>query len=219
MNQQETKILFAKMQVRFGSRWAGQFPEGLIDLAVREWTSALKDFTLADAEAGLDAWSSDGVPHVNEFKRVCAEARRNKQAGYPTLHDVDVALAQVIEEVGRRPAGMPYSYADGAKWLRERVLDRMCPDEAPRKHNRGDAWNWPYLTRCIVHAREFLQMPANHQAAVLAAREDGVFWRGEPIEDLMRVHAEHQRMVDMGPDAYRKEAIKRLRELSVKSAA
>lgn len=143
------------------------------------------------------------------------------EAGYPTIGDVDAALAQLIGAVpeDRWPAGMPLGPRDAARWLRENVLEGPQTEEAPYRHKKSEGWAWPYLNRCLVHARMFVTMPHQHQSYIVAAREDGVVWRGEVFEVFQRVYDEAMRMREIGADAYRKEAIGKLRGMAKEKAA
>lgn len=133
--------------------------------------------------------------------------------GYPTIERVDSALAQIVALVPehKRPTGMPVGPRDAAWWMREHVLDQHHQEESPKRHKSGNGWFWPYMDRCIVHARIFLSMPEAEQNYVLAAREDGVPWRGDDMEIFRLVYDETMRMRKMGADAYRAEAVQKLR--------
>lgn len=135
---------------------------------------------------------------------------------YPTLRDLDDALVEVIGQMPEEHRqGMPPGPLDCARWLRSHVL------EAPQRITRRDgseAWRWPYLDRCLVLARRFLRLPAAEQRTILAAREDGIAWRGDDLETFMRIVGEHYRMRELGAQAYRAEALSQLRGLSLGGA-
>lgn len=133
--------------------------------------------------------------------------------GYPTIEQVDSALAQIVALVPehKRPTGMPVGPRDAARWMREHVLDHHHKEESPRRSKSGESWIWPYLDRCVMHLRIFMGLPADQQAYILAAREDGVMWRGDDFDLFRRVYDETMRMRKMGADAYRAEAVQKLR--------
>lgn len=220
-SRKDISRLFERLSARYGYLWNSQMqtPDHAKATA-DEWYGELKEFDAGQVMDALEAWADDHPPTLPKFKRACMEVEKATR-GLPTLDMVDAALAEIVARVSsdQWPVMMPPGPRDAARWLREHVLDRHHAEESPRRNRSGESWIWPYKDRCILNARMFLSMPSEHQAYILAAREDGVMWRGDDFDFFRRVYDETMRMVDMGPDAYRKEAIKRLRELSVKSAA
>ena len=61
--------------------------------------------------------------------------------------------------------------------------------------------------------QKFRRMRPSEQRFIEAARDERIFWRGESIEDFKLVYEETQRMRQIGPQAYRAEAIGKLKAL------
>lgn len=66
--------------------------------------------------------------------------------------------------------------------------------------------------RFYLEAKLRRQKPSEQQF-IRAAREDGVYWRGDQIEFFREVYSETFRMRSMGARKYRAEAIDKLRAL------
>lgn len=133
---------------------------------------------------------------------------------YPTTHDADEAIAEAIgtiPEETRTAAGSPPAPIDAARWLRNHVLESPQREESPRRTAKGEGWVWPYIDRAALHGRMFYALSEIEQRYLLVAREDGIVWRGDDMEFFRLVVDEYMRMRDMGLDAYRAEAIRRLR--------
>lgn len=139
---------------------------------------------------------------------------------YPTLEDLDSDLAQIagLVPTERRPAGMPPGPQDAARWLRSHIFEPPQRDEAPKQITCRDGstiWRWGYRDRCVVLARAFFALDAAAQSYILAAREDGIPWRGDDLPVFQRIVEEAMRMQEIGADAYRKEALARMRTMRV----
>ena len=61
--------------------------------------------------------------------------------------------------------------------------------------------------------QKFRRMKPSEQRVIEAARDERIFWRGESIEDFKRIYEETQRMRQIGPQAYRAEAMGKLKAL------
>lgn len=151
---------------------------------------------------------------------------RNASAGspdappMPTLPDALQVIASEIRQYrGQRPAGMPASPEDAARWMIAKVLEKHQPEEKPalvtflKGKDSAQTWRWPYLTRIKIQTRQFLHLSPDYQRYIIAAKEDGIPWRGDEEWFFRKVVAEHQRMMEIGVDAYRKEAMAKMRGL------
>ena len=172
-----------------------------------------------DDNCGLCGWTRAQLPDKHSPDR----------PPMPGMSDAYSLVQSEIEQYrGPRPEQMPTDNRDAARWLLARVIDRHHPEEAPELKSKtlgsGDRatvkwfWVWPYLTRIKIQSHQFLRLSPDFQRYIIAAREDGIPWRGED-ESLLpdgtnmfrRVVAEHQRMQEVGPEAYRKEAMAKMR--------
>lgn len=153
-----------------------------------------------------------------------AAMKHDNKPPMPTLEDAHrVVVSEIIAYRGPRPEKMPADNLAAAKWLLNHVLEKHQPEEAPQLKNktegRGEAasekcfWVWPYLTRLKIQSRQFLHLSPDYQRYIIAAKEDGIPWRGDEEWLFRKVVAEHQRMMEIGVDAYRKEVMAKMRGL------
>lgn len=79
---------------------------------------------------------------------------------------------------------------------------------------------YPYIKRICQTLTIFLNLPERKQQIVIAAREDGFWWRGEHEDVLSNgevvwqfalVLREYERQQEIGADAYRAECLKRMK--------
>ena len=71
----------------------------------------------------------------------------------------------------------------------------------------------PYHSRILYTLSIFLRLSVSDQRIVVAAREDGIFWRGDTIKFFMLVIDETQRMRKIGVENYRLESLRRMGKL------
>jgi hypothetical protein len=62
--------IFKKFQVRYGHKWTSGI-SGIEQLAVQEWAKGLAGFTGEQIATGLEYWTGDWPPSMDEFKRAC----------------------------------------------------------------------------------------------------------------------------------------------------
>lgn len=111
------------------------------------------------------------------------------------------------------PTAMPRVAEEAAKWW-VNIIEPPNPQEAPRRlprRNGGVFWLSPYTDRLIYTFGKFIKMSAKQQNAILACREDRVYWRGETVPELMRVYDETMVMREQGIPAYRNKAMGKMR--------
>lgn len=144
----------------------------------------------------------------------------NSRPPMPTLEDAIDLIAQEIEQFrGPRPQGMPQG-KNAAHWLLTTALEKHQHEEAPyvvtftKGKETVEAWRWPFAARVKVQSRQFLYCAPDFQRYIIAAKEDGIPWRGDSEEEFHRVVAEHQIMQSVGPAEYRKQAMRNMRILA-----
>ena len=135
--------------------------------------------------------------------------------------DVERIIACVpVEE---RPEKMRCTPRDAARWWITVVMQRHQPCEAPEKHcvrgGDGYRWDWPYQRRVVDCLKLFLTLPRDFQSYIVAAAEDGIYWRGDSRRMFYEIVSETERMREMGIDAYRRGVLNRLRDFSLGEAA
>ena len=77
----------------------------------------------------------------------------------------------------------------------------------------GYRTEYPYHERLTQTLWAYLRAPEDMRRLVIAAREDGHWWRGEPREALLDIMARTEHMREVGLEAYRGETVKRLKAL------
>ena len=139
---------------------------------------------------------------------------------YPTKADV---VAEVISEISKcrrkRHPDQPVNAHKAAEWLIG-MLEQPNQYDAPYKMTarNGDSfhWVWPYLIKCKALANIFLHADRKHQDMILAAIEEDIKWRGESYEELCKLIPEFHHMREIGVEAYRKEAIAKMKTMAEK---
>lgn len=145
---------------------------------------------------------------------------QGKQTEKPPL--VEHELMKVLGKyMARRqlPYFMPTQPIEAARWWIEQQEPGKS-DEAPRQVSipgSDDARRWicPYHNRLVYTLWKFLHQPFADQKLILAAREDKIFWRGDEMKFFMLLIEEVSRMRKIGIDAYRNEALKKMKELNL----
>ena len=113
------------------------------------------------------------------------------------------------------PEFMPPAPIDAARWWMDQQ-EPAGPDDKPRQVSIvGDddnrRWICPYHLRVCETLKRFLSLPLKDQRIILAAREDGIYWRGDEMYFFMLVIAETEKMRKVGVSAYRDESINKLK--------
>ncbi|MCI0560406.1 MAG: hypothetical protein MN733_18120 [Nitrososphaera sp.] len=129
---------------------------------------------------------------------------------------VEEALQRVVNAYiasgGNLPDFMPQSPIDAAQWWIDHQQTYEEPWETPRQisvvgREEAQRWESPYVNRLRGTLRLFLGLPYQQQRYILAAWEDGVWWRGENLDwHFPLLIEEVGRMNPMGKDAYIAEA-------------
>lgn len=94
---------------------------------------------------------------------------------------------------------------------KHKIEHGKLPDPMPQAP--GDAISWWYAFQeknttagHIVTLQIFLGLSDADRRVVVAAFEDGIFWRGDPIHLFHRIIKENQKMQEIGVEAYRDPA-------------
>lgn len=113
------------------------------------------------------------------------------------------------------PEMMPKVLADAARWWITMQEPPLMPFELPRQArvvgDDSQRWEFPYIRRLCITLSAFLRQTSQQQRIIVAAREDGIRWRGEDAEHFALVIAEMERQQQMGTQAYREYAVKRMK--------
>lgn len=116
---------------------------------------------------------------------------------------------------GRWPADMPHGITYAVDWWLELLEPPSDRWDRPKQVSgpSGDRWVYPYVDRVAGALRRFLRASYSYQRLIVSAAEDGVPWRGEDEAIFRRVIGEHERMREVGLEAYKAEARNRARAL------
>jgi hypothetical protein len=130
-------------------------------------------------------------------------------------NDATADLVRILQRTSQPyPPMMPRPYEAGARWFQD-LLKPYHPDtDAPRRvqcNPEGWRWEYPYHQRAIGCLHVFLRMSPDDQVLVVDVADEGLKWSGEQAEHFMLVLREWKRRQDIGSEAYRQEAIAKLK--------
>ena len=82
-----------------------------------------------------------------------------------------------------------------------------------RSDREAQRWECPWQRRLLAAFTTFVGLPLRHREIIAAAREDGIFWRGDEVTDaagnpgiFIRMYDETLTMREMGASAYIQQA-------------
>lgn len=110
------------------------------------------------------------------------------------------------------PPPCPANVEDCAVWWREQMQEPEYRGET-KIRSGGDGtdqapnWDCGYAVRCRSSLLRFLALTEQERKFVIAARQDGVFYRGEAMAHFVDIVEETMRQREMGAEAYRLAAI------------
>lgn len=135
--------------------------------------------------------------------------------GPPKAHDV---LANIATEwlgsrlIHKAHPGIPRNANElPAWWMKHQAppTDLDTPSQHSTRDGSGTVWRVPYIDRVAYTLTRFLRIEKSFQGLIIAAAEDGIFWRGDSQEFFIALIAEHDRM-KLTPN-YRAGAIQKMR--------
>lgn len=100
------------------------------------------------------------------------------------------------------PDTLPAYPKDAAKWMIDYLFEGPTRPGGHREHAQ----------RVLVLTRHFLTRGSDLRRRVVDLRKDGIFWRGETLQELINLDVEVGRC-GMDQEAYRKESLKKSRKL------
>ena len=116
------------------------------------------------------------------------------------LEALVTVLTDYAERNGELPQPMPLGHRDAAKWW-----VGLMPDRKQGEHERKSALGCtdPYTSRLKATLACFIGLPdVQARRSVLALMEGGIEYRGDSLEDMMRIYDEREKMREMGRDEY-----------------
>ena len=149
---------------------------------------------------------------ADKFEKPVAEASRERP---PLIEDELLKVIHGFLQHRSLPLWLPQIPRDVALWWIDMQEPPSMPADAPRRvsmpGDEGQRWICPYHERIRHTLRKFLSLHEHDQKIIMAAREDKVFWRGDDMPFFMRVIDETVKMRKMGVEAYRIEALKKMK--------
>ena len=138
-------------------------------------------------------------------------------------------ILKVWKMKGKRwPNRMPPDTHDAAVWwmgMQEprKTWEKATKIQIPTKHGEPEKYRIEdnYAVRVCTNLRIYLHLPADKQRLIIAAHEDGIFWRGEDTETrhpqlgdrtlFENIIAETEHMRAIGVSEYRRQSREKMR--------
>jgi len=138
-------------------------------------------------------------------KQVDGKANNLKQ---PTFDDLVDQLARIIKS-SKKSVKLPAQPIEAAERFIT-IIGNQKPNEKIRlitnvKKNR-EFYIWPYAENAKYLLTKFLNASFELQTIVIAAREDGIYWRGDELDIFYKIIEETEKMKSMGLVEYKKQA-------------
>lgn len=144
--------------------------------------------------------------------------------------DIINLLHEVRPHIRSWPEGMPRAAQDVPAWWMghqrppEHVeAPRQIPVVGDGRRSNGQRWHCPYNLRVVTTLHKYIFLPHPAQRIILAAAEDGIYWRGE---DCIERHPqldgrtlfentifETEQLRELGLEAYVQSLRKRVRRV------
>lgn len=145
-------------------------------------------------------------------------------ADKPTIEDVRQAIHDVLQryldakqQIGF-PEPLPPTMAECVDWWIRTMQEPERWYERPHSvgvvgRQSASRWEYGYQIRLVQNLERFLRLSVKDRRMIVAGREDGVFWRGEPVAFFVQVVEETMRMREMGAREYAKAVAPGLQQL------
>ena len=142
------------------------------------------------------------------------------EPGPPKAVDLLVSqlLAPYCREHGALPQPCPRDLRECAEWWLSLMQEPEQPGETYEAAQQGygaegTRWETGYANRCRQALRAFISrdLSDEQRSIIVNMVRSGVPYRGDSWDFYMRVCQEHERMREIGVEAYRRDAIKQLK--------
>lgn len=126
-----------------------------------------------------------------------------------TVDVLTLVAEECLHESKPRHESVPRNAPALARWWIHQqepphtFLDRP---QSRSKRDGGNYWVTPYTDRISHALRKFMQLDADFQGWIVAAREDGIFWRGEDRDQFHKVIVETEKFRRLGRMEFVKQA-------------
>lgn len=154
-------------------------------------------------------------------KKKVGQSRDNFPSAPPRTVDVLVILAKaLVRKISRADDRVPRDPNDLAYWWMKmqsppnEQYDK--PKEEARKDGTGPYWKTPYTDRIGFNLVKFVEQDKGFQGLIIAAAEEGFFWRNDSRSFFMKLISENDKMKKVGVKKYRKETLQKMGKLKIK---
>ena len=137
----------------------------------------------------------------------------------PMVEDEINTVIRQFSSKRHLPECMPKNFSDVAGWWISKIeppKETEHPQSMSTADGEGIRWVCPYHNRVLYTLRKFINSSNKDCQYILAAREDGIFWRGDDISFFIGVVAETVRMRKIGVKNYREECLDRMKNSFLK---
>ena len=143
----------------------------------------------------------------------------------PCTNQLEQSLERIIDNhhgsAGHHPAGMPHNAMEAAKWFISLIEFQKSGEGIKEMTTKTSKtyWAWPYSDRVISSLKLFYRQSPKMQTIIVAAKQDGVHWRGDTMKVFLVIIEENEKMRALGIHEYRIESRKRRHEYAKRIAA
>lgn len=112
------------------------------------------------------------------------------------------------------PSEMPKSPVQAARWwirMQEPGKNNERPRQMQKKSGHGNYWITPYTDRLIHTLGKYIHLPNQDSEFIQAARQEGIFWRGDNMPFFKHASEETKKQREMGAEEYRRHSLKKMR--------
>jgi len=135
----------------------------------------------------------------------------------PTVRELFEEIVQFIAQIP--PKSYPKQFSGNANEAANKFIGliscRQIWSEKPRMNAGGNIWIWPFRVRVIMLLEKYIYSDDLLRDTIDSAKEMGVDWRGDDFIELVNVMNEHEIMNKIGVKEYRKQAIQKMKSLSL----
>jgi len=125
------------------------------------------------------------------------------------IPDARATIVAILERMNMNPSGeLVSSFME--LFEPEREYERRF--SKPTKTGRVITVD-PYAERIGYQVKKYMSLSGEDQSFIKAAREDGIFWRGDDMAFFQKVCDQNMIMKEIGVSSYRTKAIRSLKNL------
>ncbi len=141
----------------------------------------------------------------------CGWTASRREAPTSRPPQVESALAAVLRWYTRKhrlPDCMPQEPGDAVRWwigMQEQPFENVEKPTQVNVTGKSGAVRWysPYVERVVGNLVKFIvELNEKDRRYVVAAQQEGIYWRGDPMKFFYKIVEETERLRKMGREAY-----------------